>query len=179
MNNHPNEHLFAEHDVISGVEVLVPLLDGYWNINSEIYEEAIRSLLTFFREYADNFHHYKEEQVLFPKMNRHPDFSQHELIAELEDHHVLFRGYLSSVETSLQEKNYEKVQTILRTYVNELLDHIGAENDELFVMAETLFSEAEMEAIYFAFKDVDRELGEEKKQRLAETIQTIENILSP
>ena len=178
MNNNPIEYLIAEHDVISHVENLVPHLEGYRNINKEAYEEAMQSLITFFREYADKFHHYKEEQVLFPKLNAHHNFSQQELITELEDHHELFREYLSSIETFLQEKNYEQVQAILKKYINELLDHIAAENDELFVMAESLFNDDEIESMYFSFKDIDREFGEDKKQQLAETIEQIERILS-
>ncbi len=177
MNNQPLEYLIAEHDIISRVEQMVPQLDSYWKTNQETYEETIRSLITFFREYADKFHHYKEEQILFPKMNRHPDFSQQELIEEFEDHHELFREHLSSVEASLQEKNYEQVQAILKRYINELLDHIAAENDELFVMAESLFNDDELESMYFSFKDIDREFGEDKKQQLVETLEHIEKIL--
>lgn len=177
MNNHPIDFLIAEHDVISRVEKLIPHLENYWNINSEAYEESIQSLIIFFKEYADKFHHYKEEQVLFPKLNAHHHFSQPILIEELEDHHELFREYLSSMETFLQEKNYEKVQVILKTYMNKLLDHIGAENDELFEIAKALLSEDELESMYFYFKDIDRELGEDKKQELVEKLEQVEKLL--
>ena len=52
----------------------------------------------------------------------------------------------------------------------DLLDHIAAENDELFVLAETLMSEDELETIYFKFKDIDMELGEVNKIELEESI---------
>jgi hemerythrin-like domain-containing protein len=177
MSNNPINYLIAEHDVISRVEQLIPHLENYWNTDRNAYEKIIQSLFTFFKEYADKFHHFKEEQVLFPKMNAHHDFTQQVLIAELEDHHELFREYLSSMKTFLEEKNYEKVHAILKTYVNELLDHIGAENDELFVMAESLFTDDEIETMYFDFKDIDRELGEDKKQELVETLEQIEKTL--
>ncbi|RLD22601.1 MAG: hypothetical protein DRI69_00710 [Bacteroidetes bacterium] len=178
MNHNGIEYLVAEHDIISSVEDLLPRLDGYWNIDKEVYEEAVKLLITFFREYGDKFHHYKEEQVLFPRLNSNYEFSQPTLVEELEDHHEFFREYVSSLENSLQNKDYEKVQGTLKSYVRDLLDHIGAENDELFVMAESLFSEEELEAMYFDFVDYDRDIGEETKQQLTLIPQKIESLLT-
>ncbi len=174
MTNNPIEYLIAEHDVISRVEELIPDIERCRHTNIEVYEETIQKLISFFREYADKFHHFKEEEVLFPKMNAHHHFSQQELIDELEDHHELFRERLSAIETSIHEKNYEQAQYNLETYLDELLSHIGAENDELFVMAETLFTDNELESMYFSFKDIDMKFGEDKKQNLVESLDEIE-----
>ena len=54
--------------------------------------------------------------------------------------------------------------------MQDLLDHIAAENDELFVLAETLMEEDDLETIYFKFKDIDLELGEDRKVELEESI---------
>ncbi len=45
-------------------------------------------------------------------------------------------------------------------------------------MAETLFTDDELESMYFSFKDIDREFGEDKKQQLVETLEQIEKMLS-
>ena len=178
MNNHPIEFLIEEHNIISRVEDLIPRLRECRKDHSEEYEKAIRSLLIFFREYADNYHHSKEEQVLFPKMNNHPDFSQFELLTELEEHHDLFRERLSSIEDFLHQQNYEKVQNTLEKYLEELLDHIGVENDELFEIAKMIFNDYELENIYFSCKDIDRNLGENKKQKLINILDDIEVSIS-
>jgi hemerythrin-like domain-containing protein len=178
MNNNGITLLLAEHDVISRVENLIPRLDGHWKISREGYEAAVNLLISFFREYGDKFHHYKEEQVLFPKLNSNFEFSQPTLLEELEDHHEMFREYMASLETSLRAQDYEKVQSTLQSYTSDLLDHIAAENDELFVMAESLLSEEELEAMYFDFEDFDRQIGTEIKRQLAEIPDTIERILS-
>lgn len=178
MNHNGIDYLVAEHDVISRVEDLLPRLDGYWKLDKEVYEEAVKLLITFFREYGDKFHHYKEEQVLFPKLNSNYEFSQPTLVEELEDHHEFFREYVSSIETNLKDRNFEKVQSILQSYVGDLLDHIGAENDELFVMAESLFSEEELEAMYFDFVDYDRDIGEDIKLQLEGIPDKMDKLLS-
>jgi len=178
MNHNGIEYLVAEHEVIIRVEELLPRLVNYWNIDREGYENAVRLLITFFREFGDKIHHYKEEQVLFPKLNSNYEFSQPTLVEELEDHHEMFREYVSSLESHLQAQEYEKVQSTLKSYVGDLLDHIGAENDELFVMAESLFSDEELEAMYFDFVDYDRSVGDDKKKKLAEIPDKIEKLLS-
>jgi hemerythrin-like domain-containing protein len=178
MNHNGIAYLVAEHDIISRVEELVPRLDGHWKINREAYEELITLLITFFREYGDKFHHYKEEQVLFPKLNNNYEFSQPTLLEELEDHHEIFREYMSDIETSLRAMDFEKVQSTLKSYVGDLLDHIAAENDELFVMAESLLSEEDLESMYFDFVDFDLDIGKEKKQELADIPNKIARILS-
>jgi len=178
MNHNGINYLVAEHDIISSVEDLLPLLNGHWRINKEIYEEAVKLLIIFFREYGDKFHHFKEEQVLFPKLNSKSEFSQPTLVEELEDHHELFREYVATLEAVLLDGDYEKVQSTLKSYVADLLDHIGAENDELFVMAESLLTAEELEAMYFDFVDYDREIGDDKKQELCKIPIKVETILN-
>ena len=177
MNNQPIQLLMDEHDVISHVEKLIHSLQKWLNKNQEIYESSIQSLLIFFKEYADGYHHYKEERILFPKLNNHPDFSQQELIAELEEHHELFRDHLSTIKDSLARRDFEKVQDTLVIYVDELLDHIAVENDELFVMAESILTENELEKVYFAFMDIDVELGQNKKEQLIKLLKDIEQVV--
>ena len=50
------------------------------------------------------------------------------------------------------------------------MDHIAVENDELFVLAESLMDEDELETIFFKFKDIDMELGEDGKVKLEESL---------
>jgi len=123
-------------------------------------------LVVFFREYADAYHHRKEEDVLFPAIKDHPDFVLQEIIDEFEQHHEDFREYTSDVMEALEESDFEGAYKEINTYLEELLDHIGAENDELFVLAETLMDEEDLETIFFKFKDIDMELGEERKKEL-------------
>jgi len=54
-----------------------------------------------------------------------------------------------------------------------LLDHIAAENEELFVLAENLMDEHQLETIYFKFVDVDMELGESRKKDFEKLINSM------
>ncbi|MDX2359598.1 MAG: hemerythrin domain-containing protein [Crocinitomicaceae bacterium] len=173
MTHNPIQTMLDEHEVICQTEVIIESLDGVWNTDVDRYESTVTTLVEFFREYADGYHHRKEEDVLFPEIKNHPDFVLQEIIEEFEQHHEDFRDYTGEIEEAIREKNYEKSYLELNKYLQDLLDHIGAENDELFVLAETLMDEDDLETIYFKFKDIDRELGEDRKVMLEKTISAL------
>lgn len=166
MDNNPIDIMLEEHELISSSEEIIQHLDKKWETDKESYKNSVRELITFFREYADGVHHRKEEEVLFPALRECNDFTLEELLDELENHHEDFRDYSKEIEEALDEENFEKSQQNLNEYLNDLLDHIGAENDELFVLAETLLDEDELEKIYFRFKDIEMEIGEAEIEEL-------------
>lgn len=164
--NDPSQLLKDEHVIIKQVESTIYAIDGLWIKDPVKYSAMVTKMLHFFKEYSDRYHHQKEETILFKEMRDHPDFMLSEIIDELEDHHAAFRNYTREIAAQLMEYQFKKAQLILEKYIHQLLDHIAVEDDEFFSMAETLFGKAELEKLFFQFKDVDRELGEETKKEL-------------
>jgi hemerythrin-like domain-containing protein len=170
MEHNPIQTMLDEHEVICQAEEIIEKLDKTWETDSEQYKATVSTLITFFREYADGYHHRKEEEVLFPAVHDHPDFVLQEILEEFETHHEDFREYTGTIEEAINEGDFEKSYKELNNYLQDLLDHIAAENDELFVLAETLMDEEDLETIYFKFKDIDLELGEDRKKELEESV---------
>ncbi|MFP5470263.1 MAG: hemerythrin domain-containing protein [Bacteroidia bacterium] len=168
--NNPIKVMYDEHDIIVKAEKVIENLANTWENNPEEYAEKVKKLVEFFREYADGYHHRKEEDVLFPAIKDHPDFVLQEIIEEFENHHEDFREYAAEILESITEGDYARSYKILKQYIGDLLDHIAAENDELFVLAENLMDEQQLDIIYFKFKDIDMELGEERKIEFEKTI---------
>jgi hemerythrin-like domain-containing protein len=177
MPNDPMQLLLGEHEVISRAKEVIDAMDQVWTSSEDAYQEALREVISFFVKYGDGFHHQKEEMALFPVLRNHPDFYAQDMLEELQDHHQTFRDHIAKMQLALTEKKYEVAQSRLRVYFNELLDHIAVENDELFVMAGSLLSETELERMYFRFKDIDRELGEDLKKKLEETLTRVKALL--
>jgi hemerythrin-like domain-containing protein len=165
--NNPVKVLVDEHDVISGAEILVGKLNKLWETNAEDYKARLENLLEFFALYSDQFHHHKEEEVLFRHMLDHPEFKLDGIITELESHHESFRESVKEIRNALNAGEWAEAHRILEHYMDHLLMHIAVENDELFPMAENLFNKDELEKMYFLFEDIDRDLGYEKKKELA------------
>lgn len=163
----PTGLLMDEHDIIMQANEAINLLDNLWVTDPENYKKNAELLLRFFGEYSDKFHHQKEEMVLFDEMNNHPEFILQEIIGELEEHHEMFREYAREIKEALEADDYPETHKVFKKYINELQDHIAVENDELFSMADSLFSEDELDKIYFRFKDIDMELNESEKIELA------------
>lgn len=168
--NNPIQVLMDEHEIISSVEARIKELNNSWLDNAENYKKNVLTLLAFFKEYSDKFHHHKEEEVLFKELRNNPDFILNDIVEELEGHHDMFRDSTKEIEEAIKNDKYEKVQELLTGYINDLLDHIAVENDELFIMAESLFNEDELERMYFLFQDIDMELGQVRKQELVDSI---------
>lgn len=166
------EILYQEHDIITSAIERVQRANVLIGINDEQYEKTIRELLGFFRSYADSFHHHKEEIILFPEMNKKNELLKDGLIKEMFENHEDFRDMLRHSEELLNKKNFAEAQKALEQYCDRLLEHIAVENEEVFQIAETLFTEKELEEIYFRFIDTDRELGIELKNELAKAIES-------
>ncbi len=157
------QQLYDEHEtILMAVDRLRNTIDSH-DLAGRAKE--LRALLLFFREYADDYHHQKEEAILFPALvEANPGIEA--LIGSLEDHHALFRESLATAEAAMNGMDWEIASATFDKYASDLIDHISAENNELFVAAEDLLSEAEMERMHFQFIDTDRELGIEQKQLL-------------
>ena len=160
--------LYEEHAIIMDAIDVARQLGSIIGKDNALYEKSLTELLEFFRRYADGYHHYKEELVLFPEMNKRNSVLEEGIIREMFENHEMFRDLTWKIEKSLQEHEYENAQATLMQYTEQLSDHIAVENDELFLMTDSLFSDTELESIHFRFSDCDRELGEDAKNRLCE-----------
>ncbi|HEY3250054.1 MAG TPA: hemerythrin domain-containing protein [Ignavibacteria bacterium] len=157
------EILYNEHDIIKSVINYREKIAALANSNPELYKKTILELINFFRNYADKFHHYKEEKLLFPLMCEKNDMLKDSIIQEMLENHEDFRKLVKSIESAADSGNYEESSKLMFKYTEMLLDHIAVEDHELFQMAEMLFDEKELEKLYYDFQDIDRELGLESK----------------
>lgn len=158
------EILYNEHDIIKSVINYREKIVSLSKTNPELFKKIIFELIGFFRNYADKFHHYKEEKLLFPLMCEKNDMLKDSIVGEMLENHQDFRNLIGKIELAANSQNYEEAGKVLFTYTEMLLDHIAVEDDEVFQMAETLLDEDELDKLYFDFQDIDRELGYEIKR---------------
>lgn len=171
--NNPIKVMYDEHEIIKKSEKTINDIDCLWEEDASRYIEIVTQLIDFFRNYSDGYHHHKEEGILFPAIKNHPNFVLQEMIDEFNEHHNDFRNYTKDIVDALDKNEFPKSYNLLQEYFSDLLDHIAAEDEELFVLAENLLSKDELEEMYFKFKDVDRELGEERKKEYERSIDSI------
>ena len=167
--------LYDEHDIISHALEIAKNAKNLIGTNNEEYESTISELIRFFRIYSDQYHHHKEEEILFPEMAKKNELLADGILKEMYDNHEYFRDLIRDIEVDLEEQNYEEASLKIDEYTEALLDHIAVENEELFQTAYSLFTEDELDNIYYRFIDLDRELGETKKKDFTDLLKLINN----
>lgn len=162
--------LFNEHELITkAIEQTHAFLSDVANGSRSI--EEMHNRIHFFRNYADRYHHHKEEEILFPEMSKRNELLADGVIQEMLENHADFRDMLADIESTVNAGDIQTLQKQFANYAEALLDHIAVENDEVFHMAETLFSEDELDNIYYRFLDCDRELDEDNKREMEEAVE--------
>lgn len=175
--NNPINVLTDEHILITKACQISEKIGKLIGKKDEEYENTARKLISVFKEYGDTYHHFKEEQLLFPEMNKKNELLEDGIIKEMFENHECFRELLKEIEKFLDKKDFLRAQQQLHIYTEALLDHIAVEDDEVFQIAESLFTPGELENIYFRFMDCDNELGQEKKKHFEQIVQQINTAL--
>jgi hemerythrin-like domain-containing protein len=107
----------------------------------------------FIRNYADHFHHAKEEYVLFEALVANGMPRQNSPVAAMLMEHDLGRSYVKSMEeAALKAKTGEKghqqiISENALSYAALLREHISKEDDILYPLAERIIPESAREEI--------------------------------
>jgi len=126
-------------------------------IDGETFEKAI----DFIRNFADNFHHAKEEGELFPLIESKGIPKDSGPIGMMLQEHDVGRNYVKDMDDSLQKyKAGDKSQatTISRNalgYVTLLAEHIMKEDNILYPMGNRVISDQERIFLVRRFKEIE------------------------
>ncbi|MBI2362579.1 MAG: hemerythrin domain-containing protein [Elusimicrobia bacterium] len=165
----PTDILKSEHRVIEKVLARVGKACDRAEGGSFDAEEFAVSL-AFFREFADKRHHGKEEDKLFPAMNRHGMPLDSGPLACMLSEHDLGRSLLKTVAQGLpacrkgDAAAKKNVVGAYREYIAFLTEHIYKEDNILFKMADQVIpplAQAELEAQFAEFDE--QGIGEKEK----------------
>jgi len=154
------EVLYHEHETIKSAIGYRKKINVLAKKNNPKFKIIVTELVGFFRKYADNFHHYKEEKILFPLLcEKNALLKDDSVVEEMLGNHDNFRDIVKSIESAAESGNYKESDELLNDYFDMLIDHISVEDDELFLMAENMLNESELEKLYNDFQKIDRKLG--------------------
>lgn len=112
----------------------------------------------FIRNYADRFHHAKEEDVLFEALVKNGMPRQNSPVAAMLMEHDLGRGYVAAMEQAVQEARsgrYGRERIIAENalaYAELLQGHISKEDGILYPLAERVLPEEGREDILDAYR---------------------------
>jgi hemerythrin-like domain-containing protein len=173
----PTETLKHEHHVILMVLKAAARELSFIDERESVHGATVEQMVDFFRHFADECHHAKEEQHLFPAMVRRGVAQENGPIGVMLHEHELGRGFVRQIAESVSaaaagdSQAREQLRSALDSYITLLRQHIDKENKVLFPLADSVLTADDQKQLQEAFDRVEaEEIGEgvhEKYHQLA------------
>jgi hemerythrin-like domain-containing protein len=168
----PIEKLKAEHQIIlKGIELLekgADLLEKGTNISPDYFRKSI----DFIRNYADKYHHAKEEDILFVRLGNAGFSSRVGPVAVMLAEHDQGRGFVSLLEQANEKyaagdkKAASEIIKNARAYAQLLKNHIQKENIVLYPMAQNALGDDGINRMQPEFDRAEQNQGDTEKKYL-------------
>jgi len=159
----PIEKLIEEHNtILNGISLLESGSDRLEG-GEKIPPDFFRKMIDFIRSYADKYHHAKEEDILFVKMQAAGFPSGQGPVAVMLAEHDQGRRFIVGLENANEQYAAGEnsfIQDIIenaRDYIDLLRQHINKEDNVLYPMAENVLGESGLAAMEKEFEGVERE----------------------
>jgi hemerythrin-like domain-containing protein len=165
--------LRQEHEVILRVLDATERAATSLESGATVPSEVLTTTVEFLKLYADRQHHGKEEDLLFPALEKNGMPSGGGPVAVMLMEHQMGRSHIARMADAAEAyKNGDhsagaEWADAALDYVALLREHIAKENDILFVMAEHILSAADQQRLATEFAGVDKnKMGAGEGERL-------------
>ncbi|HXW68156.1 MAG TPA: hemerythrin domain-containing protein [Dissulfurispiraceae bacterium] len=179
----PTDELKQEHEAIKLMlkilEITSQMLDAGQKVDTTDLEET----LEFIRVFADKCHHHKEEDLLFPDLQKVGVPKEQGPIGVMLMEHASCRNYVRGMAEGIEKYKigdidaYKQITANARNYIKLLSEHIYKENNILYPMADARLSENDQETLHDGFSRVEEEVvgkgKHEEFHRLLDKLQKI------
>ena len=135
------------------------------------------------QQYADGFHHAKEENLLFPLMLQKGFSNEQGPISVMLQEHVQGRNFVKMMSEGIErykqgdDSAIPPIYRAMQGYIDLLRAHIGKENNVLFRMADRVLSAAEQEHLLAEFAAMETgSYGQGKLQHFITDIEGLEAV---
>jgi len=156
--------LAEEHQNI--LKVIDALSDECNNLGSgkPINNGFMTKAIDFIRNYADKFHHAKEEDILFKEFCKVAEQGEVHCnpVEQMLVEHDMGRDFVKEMEQGVKEGNKDKIMGGIREYTSLLRDHIFKEDNILYPMADESFDKKTEEAMLKRFEKVEKDRSDDK-----------------
>lgn len=146
---HPTRALRDEHQVILKVLDCFEIALRRAGRAGVVTQGEIEPFVGFFRDFADRCHHCKEEDRLFPCLERCGMPHEHGPIAVMLHEHQIGRAHVRAVAAALPAANggdEAAIKSVIReggSFIDLLRNHIFKEDEVLFQMADDMIPDVE------------------------------------
>ncbi len=166
----PIQKLIDEHkNILKGISLL-EAGSNKLEAGEKISPDIFRKLIDFIRNYADKYHHAKEEDILFVSMGKAGFPAEEGPVGVMLAEHDQGRGFVAAMENANEqyasgEGSFTgEIIENARGYIYLLRQHINKEDTVLYPMARDTLGKAGIDAMIPEFDRVEKEkAGTEEK----------------
>lgn len=164
----PMQQLVDEHTLIKKMVTLIPVIIDSLDVESEERVQMIYGVVDFISNYADKFHHAKEEFILFKYFG-----NDLEIIREMYDGHENARYHLRCLMAALTKKDEDAIAKHLHSYRDILTEHIQREDEVLYPWMDRKISTEDSKYLYARFNAADKQFENlpEKYNKIVEELE--------
>ncbi len=180
MKTDVTQALVAEHRLILRMITLLERNAPRTAIGDYVDWQFYLDGVDFIRNYADRFHHAKEEDVLFTALVRNGMPRENSPVAAMLMEHDQGRAFVLNMDTAVQKTldGFPGLQITIAenalAYSALLRDHIGKEDDILYPLAERVLPEALRGEILEAYLRAEGRTDSEFSERYRKLVERYE-----
>lgn len=165
----PMKRMVDEHILIKRWLALIPKVIDNLDLETEEGLNLINKGIEFIRNYADKYHHAKEEDVTFKYFDENLD-----IIKVIRNDHIKVRNHVKAMLQAIKDKDKKALAEHLRAYSDILPEHIKKEDEILYPWMDRSLSTKQIGQLYSKFNTIDEEFGEAPKKH-RDFIEQLEN----
>jgi len=162
-----SEILSEEHkNILKVVEALNKETEKL-KLEEEINKAFFAEVIEFIKNYADKFHHAKEEEILFKEFNKACEEGRLHCnpIEQMMHEHEIGRKFVKEMIEGLEKEDKSKLKNGANGYTNLLKEHIFKEDNILYPMANEALNKQE-EDMLKKFWQVEKEKINDKEKAI-------------
>ena len=154
------ENLMQEHQLILSYCDLMQRYAAFSrnNPDSPLLVDNAAMFIGFIQEFADTFHHAKEENILFRYLETPGVLSHCNPVPQMLHEHQLARDCVQNMQQALQADDTRDLADNLQQYAELLRQHIFKEDNILYPMGEQGLSGEQKTAIQTEYEETEAQL---------------------
>jgi hemerythrin-like domain-containing protein len=165
-----SQDLIHEHKaILIALNVIEKMCVNVQNNNKETDYKDIEDIIGFLKVFADKCHHGKEEDFLFPALEKIGIKNENGPIGVMLAQHKQGRELIKQMQESIVNKIINKNAFVdaASSYVNLLRNHIEKEGTLLFPLSDTKLSASKQKELLNNFEKLEKDvIGEGKHEEL-------------
>lgn len=169
--------LKEEHQTIKRMLHILDAMCKKLSKNEIVPKEHLKNVVAFIQIFADKCHHGKEEDLLFPAMEKAGISRQGGPIGVMLQEHDLGRAHVQGMQKALEKEEFNSFIESATGYIELLEAHIEKEDYILYMMADMALSEETQNQLVQEFEKMEEErIGRGKHEEFHKMLYDLEKI---